>query len=72
MEQFVVRLKDKKKKVFFLELMKQLDFVEVVRSVENPQKAKFMRELIESFEEVKLHQKGKSKLKTLDQLLNEL
>lgn len=72
MEQFVIKLKDKGKRNFFLELINQLDFVEIVNSKKNPQQAQFIRELIEAFEEVKSHQKGKVKLKTLDQLLNEL
>ncbi len=72
MEQFVIKLKDKGKRNFFLELINQLAFVEIVNSKKNPQQAQFIRELIEAFEEVKSHQKGKVKLKTLDQLLNEL
>jgi hypothetical protein len=72
MAQFVIKLKDKKKKGFFLQLIQQLDFVELVKSTRNPKKAEFIRELIESFEEVKQHQKGSKKLQTLNQLLNEL
>jgi hypothetical protein len=72
MEQFIIKLKDKRKRDFFLQLINQLEFVEVVKSVSNPHKAKFMQEFIESFEEVKSHQRGKVKLKSLDQLLNEL
>jgi hypothetical protein len=72
MEQFVVRLKDKRKRNFFLELIKQLEFVEIVKPKANPQQVQFTRNLITAFEEVKSHQKGKTKLKSLDQVLNEL
>jgi hypothetical protein len=69
MEQFVVRLKDKRKRDFFLQLIKQLEFVEIVKSVSNPQEVKFILQLIESFKDVKSHQRGKLKLKSLHQLL---
>ena len=72
MENFIIRLKDKRKRNFFLELIKQLEFVEIVKPKANPQQVQFIRDLITSFEEVKLHQKGRTKLKSLDQVLNEL
>ena len=70
MEQFVIKLKDKRKRTFFLELMKQLEFVEIVKPTGNTQKRQMITELVASFEEIKAHQKGKLKLKTLDQVLN--
>lgn len=72
MEQFLIKLKDKKKRDFFLELMKQLEFVEVIKPSVSPQKRKLIKEMMSSFEEVRLHQTGKARLKTLDQILDDL
>lgn len=52
--------------------MKQLEFVEVIKPSVSPQKRKLIKEMMSSFEEVRLHQTGKAKLKTLDQILDDL
>ena len=72
MEQFIIRLKEKKKREFFLELINQLEFVQIVKSTQNPKKAEFIKEFFESMEQIRMHQKGKIKLKPLKQALDEL
>ena len=72
MEQFIITLKEGKKRDFFLELIKQLEFVQIVKSTKNQKKAENIKGLFESFEEVRLHQQGKKKLKSLKQALHEL
>ena len=56
----------------FMEMLKGLDYVKVVKKIENEQKSKAISDLAEAFEDVKLHQKGKKKLQTAQELINEL
>ena len=55
---------------FIIELLRNFPFVKAKPLT--PAKAQLMEEIKESVEEVKLARQGKAKLKTLDQLLNEL
>lgn len=63
---------------FFLELIKNFDFVKVKEglSLEGKKLTKeqldFVNGLKDALEEVELHRQGKIKLKTIDQLLDEL
>lgn len=65
---------------FFMELAKSLEFVKKIEdnlSHVKPKKVsdgnkKLMQDLKEAMNEVKLHREGKIKLKTAEQLLNEL
>ncbi len=75
MEQLILKVKDKKKMPFLKQLLKHMDFVEVV---ERPAKKLTAREkeilddIEESVEQVKLHLAGKIKLRPLQELLDEL
>lgn len=55
---------------FVMELLKSLSFVKAERI--SPSKAVFLKELKHSVEQVSLAKKGKVKLKSAEQLLNEL
>lgn len=57
---------------FFLELLKSLDYVNILKEVKGKEKSKAINDLIEAFNEVKLHEQGKIKLKKAKDLLNEL
>jgi ABC-type metal ion transport system substrate-binding protein len=57
---------------FFMELVKSLDYVNVVKEVRDKQKQKFIQDLAEAFNDVKLHEAGKKKLKTGKQITDEL
>jgi hypothetical protein len=57
---------------FFLELLKSLDYVNILKEVKGKEKSKSINNLIEAFNEVKLHEEGKIKLKKAKDLLNEL
>ena len=65
----LVDIKDKKAD-FVIELLQSLSFVKVERLT--PNKAQFLRELKESVKEVALAKKGKVKLQTAKDFLNEL
>ncbi len=57
---------------FFMELVKSLDFISVVKEVKDEKKSQFVSELAEAFNDVKLYEQGKKKLKLAKELLNEL
>jgi hypothetical protein len=57
---------------FFMELLKSLNYVSVLNEVKIKRNSVFISELKDAFDDVKLHEQGKKKLKTAKQLLNEL
>jgi hypothetical protein len=57
---------------FFLELVKKLDFVEVLKLINNPAKEKAVQDILAAFEDVSKYEKGKKKLKSAKKLLNEI
>ena len=57
---------------FFMELVKSLDYISVVKEVKNEAKSQFISDLADSFNDVKLYEQGKKKLKSAKDLLNEL
>ena len=72
MKQVVLNIPDNKYN-FFMELVKSLDFVRVNEEVKLTKKQKkFVEGTKNSLEQVEQHLKGKIKLKTADQLYNEL
>ncbi len=75
MEELILKIKDKRKLPFLKQLLKHMDFVEVI---DRPAKKFTKREkeildgIEESMEEVKLHIAGKIKLRPIQELLDEL
>jgi hypothetical protein len=57
---------------FFMELVKSLDYISVVKEIKYEQKGRFIEEMAEAFNDVKLHEQGKIKLKSAKSLLDEL
>lgn len=57
---------------FFMELVKSLEYISVVKEVKNEQNGSFIEEMAEAFNDVKLHEQGKIKLKSAKSLLDEL
>lgn len=57
---------------FFMELVKSLDYINVVKEVKDENKSQFVTDLAEAFNDVKLYEQGKKKLKSAKDLLNEL
>ena len=73
MEEIKIQVKNKKKLPFLKELLAQMDFVEVIVEKKTTAKKKqILKELEESVGYVNTYKKGKSKAKSLKQLLNEL
>jgi len=57
---------------FFMELIKSLDYIKILKEVRDTGKGQAIQELVDAFDDVKLHQQGKKKLKSAKDLLNEL
>lgn len=70
---YLLTLKDNKKRFFFLQLMKQLDFIEDIKEVKlSTTQLKFITDFEESIKYMKLAERGKKNFKTAQQLLNDL
>ena len=63
---------ENKKADFFIELIKSFDFVQVLKLVNDEKKSQQIQDLVEAFQDVRLHSEGKKKLKKAKDLLNEL
>lgn len=75
MEQLILHIKNKSKLPFLKELLKHMEFVEVIEPVSKKlttKEKKILKGLEEAVEQVNLHKKGKVQLKTIQQVLDEL
>ena len=66
----ILEIKDKRRAPFFMELLRGLDYISV-KKVEKKNNNQILTDLAEAFEEVKLHEQGKIRLKSLKEVLNE-
>ena len=69
--ELILDIKDKSRIPFFMELLRSFDYVSV-KKVEKENNSQIFEDLAEAFEDVKLHEQGKIKLKSLKEVLNEL
>lgn len=60
------------KSLFFMELVKSFDYIRVVKEVREKPKSQLISDLADAFNDVKLYEQGKKKLKSAKDLLNEL
>lgn len=73
MEHLILNIRNKRKLPFLKELLKHMEFVEVVEPKNYTAKEKeILAGLDEAVSQINLHKKGKIKLKTLQQALDEL
>jgi hypothetical protein len=73
MEQLILNVKNKSKLNLLLELVKHLDFVEVAPPVKHTaREKKILKDLETAVEQVKLHRQGNIKLKSIQEVLDEL
>lgn len=68
----ILDIKDNSKAPFFMELLRGLNYISVVKEIKEKQKSQFISDLAEAFEDVKLHEQGEKELKSFNALLNEL
>lgn len=57
---------------FFMELLRSLDYISVIKEVKNKEKNESIQDMAEAFNDVKLYEEGKKQLKSAKDLLNEL
>ena len=57
---------------FFMELLKSLDYISILKEIKDKEKSRAIQELVQSFNDVKLYEEGKKQLKSAKGLLNEL
>lgn len=57
---------------FFMELLKSLDYISVLKEVKDKESSKVIQDLADAFNDVKLYEEGKKDLKSAKDLLNEL
>ena len=73
MSHLILNIKDQSKLSFLMELLNRMEFVEVVEPKRFTSKEKkILADLDEAIDQVKLHQEGKIKLKTIQEVLDEL
>ncbi len=57
---------------FFMELLKSLSYVKVVKEIGNSEKSQAIQDLADAFHDVDLYEQGKKKLVSAKDLLDEL
>jgi hypothetical protein len=68
----ILDIKENSRVPFFMEMLKSLNYIEVVKEIKEKRKSRFINDLVEAFDDVKQHEQGKKKLKSAKDLLNEL
>jgi hypothetical protein len=68
----ILDITEKSRIPFFIEMVKSLNYIRVVKEVKEERKSQFISDLAEAFEDVKRHEEGTKKLKNAKDLLNEL
>jgi hypothetical protein len=68
----ILDIKEKSRIPFFMELVKSFDYVQIINEIQEEHKSQFVTDLAEAFNDVKLYEQGKKKLKRAKDLLNEL
>lgn len=68
----ILGIKEKNRIPFFMEMVRGLNYVKVVKEIKDPRKGKIVSDLVEAFNDVSEYEKGKKKLKSAKDLLNEL
>lgn len=71
MKQITLNIKDGKYQ-FFMELVKNLDFVQVEKTDDGDSKEEIIANLTQGFKELKLYKEGKKKFKNAQDLIDEL
>lgn len=68
----LLEIKEENRVPFFMELLQSLDYINVLENTADVRKNQLAADLAEAFQDVKLHETGKKKLKSAKDLLNEL
>lgn len=72
MEQYLIELKDKRKRRTLLALLKDLDYIKVIDAYTDVPKAQQAREFLSAMREVQAHERGELKLPSAKDAINGL
>jgi hypothetical protein len=67
----ILDIKENNRVPFFMEMVKSLDYISIIKEVKDKKKSQFVSDLAEAFNDVKLYEQGKKQLKSAKDLLNE-
>ncbi len=68
----ILDIKENSRIPFFMEMIKSLDYINVIKEVNEERTSKFIDDLADAFNDVKLYEQGIKKLKSAKDLLNDL
>jgi hypothetical protein len=68
----ILDIKEESRVPFFMELVRSLDYISVVKEFKEERNSQVIADLTEAFNDVQLHEKGEKKLKTAKDLLREI
>jgi hypothetical protein len=57
---------------FFIELINGLKYIRIIKQVKDKRKSRAIQDIVDAFNDVKLHGEGKKKLKSANQILDEI
>jgi len=57
---------------FFMELVNELKYVRIIKQIKDKRKSRAIQDIVDAFNDVKLHEEGKKALKSANQLLDEI
>jgi hypothetical protein len=57
---------------FFMELVNGLKYIRIIKQIKDKNKSKAIQDIVDAFNDVKLYEEGIKKLKTANQLLDEI
>jgi len=72
MESMTIKIKDSKKVKFIRNLLNEFNFVEVIENKNGKHSSELKQRLREGFHAIRLHEEGKIKLKSGQDILNEI
>jgi hypothetical protein len=68
----ILDIKENNRAAFFMEMVGSLDYIHIVKAVKERHKSQAISDLAEAFNDMKLYEQGKNKLKAAKDLLNEI
>lgn len=57
---------------FFMELINGLKYIQIVKQIKDKRKSRAVQDIVDAFNDAKLHGEGKKTLKSANQLLDEI
>lgn len=68
----ILDIKDEAHAIKFMDMVKKLDYIDVLMQIKDKKTSHFISDMIESFDNIRQYERGKKQLKSAKDLLNEL